>query len=61
MKNDSIIIRDNLKEQYRDIYTDEVLLALNTLAHFNKSVKNLMNERIKRRNDRHKNSKRIEF
>jgi len=61
MKNDSIIIRDNLKEQYRDIYTDEVLLALNTLAHFNKAVKNLMNERIKRRNDRHKNNKRIEF
>lgn len=61
MKNDSIIIRDNLKEQYRDIYTDEVLLALNTMAHFNKSVKHLMNERIKRRNDRHKNSKRIEF
>ena len=61
MNNHSIIIRDNLKEQYRDIYTDEVLLALNTLAHFNKSVKNLMNERIKRRNDRHKNSKRIEF
>ncbi|HQT23273.1 MAG: malate synthase [Sphingobacteriales bacterium 17-39-43] len=61
MKNDSIIIRDNLKEQYRDIYTEEVLLALNTMAHFNKSVKHLMNERIKRRNDRHTNSKRIEF
>jgi malate synthase len=61
MKNDSIIIRDNLKEQYRDIYTDEVLLALNTMAHFNKSVKDLMNERIKRRNDRHINNKRIEF
>jgi len=61
MNNHSIIIRDNLKEQYRDIYTDKVLLALNTLAHFNKSVKHLMTERIKRRNDRHKNSKRIEF
>jgi malate synthase len=61
MNNDSIIIRDNLKEQYRDIYTDEVLLALNTMAHFNKSVKHLMSERIKRRNDRHNNSKRIEF
>ena len=61
MKNDSIIIRDNLKEKYRDIYTDEVLLALNTMAHFNKSVKDLMNERIKRRNDRHINNKRIEF
>ena len=61
MKNDSIIIRDNLKEQYRDIYTDEVLLALNTMSHFNKSVKHLMNERIKRRNDRHTNNKRIEF
>jgi malate synthase len=61
MNNDSIIIRDNLKEQYRDIYTDEVLLALNTMAHFNKSVKDLMNERINRRNDRHTNSKRIGF
>lgn len=61
MKTDSIIIRDNLKEQYRDVYTDEALAALNALAHFNKSVKELMNERIRRRNDRHKNSKRIEF
>ncbi len=61
MKTDSIIIRDNLKEKYRDVYTDEAIAALNALAHFNKSVKELMNERIRRRNDRHKNSKRIEF
>lgn len=61
MKNDTIIIRDNLKETYRDIYTDEVLLALNTLAHFNKSVKHLMSERIKRRNERYTKGIRIQF
>lgn len=61
MGNNSIIIRDNLKVQYADVYTDEALAALNALAHFNKSVKELMTERIKRRNERQKNHARIEF
>lgn len=61
MKSDSIIIRDNLKEEYKDIYTNDVLSALNALARFNKEVKNMMSERIKLRNDRHKNKLRITF
>jgi len=61
MKNDSIIIRDNLKEEYNDIYTSEAIAALNSLAHFNKDVKNMMAERIKLRNERHRNKTRITF
>lgn len=61
MKNNSIIIRDNLKEEYKDIYTPEAIAALNALAHFNKDVKNMMSERIKLRNDRYKNKTRITF
>ncbi len=61
MKNDSIIIRDNLKEEYKDIYTPEAIAALNALAHFNKDVKNMMAERIRLRNERHQNKTRITF
>lgn len=61
MRNNSIIIRDNLQVQYADIYTEEALAALKALAHFNKSVKELMTERIKRRNNRQKSHTRIEF
>lgn len=61
MKNDSIIIRDNLKEEYNDIYTSEAIAALNALAHFNKDVKNMMAERIRLRNERHRNKTRITF
>jgi malate synthase len=61
MKSDSIIIRDNLKEEYKDIYTNDAVSALNALARFNKEVKNMMSERIKLRNDRHKNKSRITF
>lgn len=61
MKNNSIIIRDNLKEEYKDIYTPEAIAALNALAHFNKDIKNMMSERIKLRNDRYKNKARITF
>ena len=61
MKINTIIIRDNLSEEYKDIYTNEVIAALNALAPFNKEVKNLMTARIKRRKDRHQNNKRIEF
>ncbi|MFA5245040.1 MAG: hypothetical protein WC380_07025, partial [Pedobacter sp.] len=61
MKSNSIIIRDNLKEEYKDIYTPEAIAALNALAHFNKDVKNMMTERIKLRNDRYKNKSRITF
>ena len=61
MNNNTIIIRDNLKEEYQDIYTLEAIEALHALAHFNKSVKGLMAERINRRNERQKNKTRITF
>lgn len=61
MKESEIIIRDNLKEEYKDIFNDEVIEALNELAHFNTSVKELMSVRIKRRNERQHSKKRIGF
>ena len=61
MNNNTIIIRDNLKEEYQDIYTLEAIEALHALTHFNKSVKGLMAERINRRNERQKNKTRITF
>jgi malate synthase len=57
----NVIIRDNLHETYSDVYTREALEALSTLAHFNKEIKQAMNERIKRRAERQKQKKRIEF
>ena len=51
MNNTTIIIRDNLKLEYQDVYTAEAIEALQALAHFNKSVKGLMAERITRRNE----------
>ena len=44
-----IVIRDNLKEEYNDIYTSDVLSALEFMSVFNKDVKGLMKERIQRR------------
>lgn len=61
MSNLNIIIRDNLKEEYNDVYTPEALKALSEMAHFNKDVKELMNKRIQRRSERQKNSQRISF
>ena len=61
MNNTTIIIRDNLKLEYQDVYTAEAIEALQALAHFNKSVKGLMAERITRRNERQKNKTRITF
>lgn len=61
MKDSNIIIRDHLKTEYKDIYTEEVLEALSEMAHFNADVKNLMTLRIKKRADRQKTSTRIKF
>ncbi|MEJ7693902.1 hypothetical protein, partial [Daejeonella sp.] len=61
MKNLSIIIRDNLREEYTDVYTAEALSALSAMAHFNKDVKELMSKRIQRRSERQKNNTRISF
>jgi malate synthase len=61
MTKDQIIIRDNLKEQYSDVYTPEVLTALSSLAHFNKDIKEVMAARMKRRAERQQQKKRITF
>lgn len=61
MKHSNVIIRDNLQEEYDDVYTPEALAALSEMAHFNNDVKELMDIRIKRRSERHKNRKRISF
>ncbi len=60
MKSD-IIIRSNLKELYRDIYTAEVLSTLSSLSHFNAEIKSIMSARLKRRAERQKNKQRITF
>ncbi|WP_411273255.1 hypothetical protein [Daejeonella sp.] len=61
MNDQDIIIRDNLRKEYSDVYTPEVLDALSAMAHFNKDVKELMDKRIKRRSERQKSKTRIAF
>ena len=59
--NSDINIRGNLKELYKDIYTQEVLSALSSLAHFNTEIKAVMAARIKRRSERQQKKQRIAF
>lgn len=54
-------IRDNLAQEYSDVYTPEVIGALTFMAQFNAEQKQLMNERIRRRNDRILNKKPLNF
>lgn len=57
----NINIKKNLKEIYSDIYTDEALSVLSSLAHFNIEIKETMTSRLERRRDRQKNKEKIEF
>lgn len=61
MKDTNIIIRDNLKEVYSDVYSPEALAALSAMVHFNADVKDLMKLRISRRTERQKTRTRISF
>jgi malate synthase len=54
-------IRDNLAQEYSDVYTPEVIAALTFMAQFNAEQKQLMNERIMRRNYRILNKKSLDF
>ncbi len=56
-----LIIRDNLKESYPDIYTPEALTALAALARFNRDIKEAMASRIAGRAKRHQDKTRISF
>lgn len=57
----TIEIRDNLKEQYSDIYTPAAIAALEVLAPFNAVIKEVMAKRIQTRDERSKNKTRIGF
>ena len=54
-------IRDNLRHSYIDIYTDEAMTALASLARFNEDQKLLMTKRIKRRAERIRTKQPITF
>lgn len=61
MSTNTIQIRDNLREIYPDVYTAEALAALDALAPFNSTIKEVMDTRIKRRAARQRNKERIRF
>src|SRR5688500_16351038 len=48
----SIQIRNNLQQNYSDVYTTEAIGTLNALADFNSPIKRLMSLRLQRRKDR---------
>ncbi len=57
----SLVIRNGLGGSYPDIYTPEVLAALEALSPFDSERKKLMADRIRRRKMRADEGKRIEF
>jgi len=57
----SLVIRNGLGGSYPDIYTPEVLAALEALSPFDSERKKLMADRIRRRKMRADERKRIEF
>ncbi len=61
MSYNHIIIPQELKETYSDVYIPEVLSALSSLAHFNKDIKDAMAARIQRRAEREQQQQRITF
>lgn len=61
MNSENLHIRDNLQQTYNDVYTEEALSALSALSHFNDEIKKAMDARLKRRDERHRNKKRITF
>jgi malate synthase len=61
MASHTLKIRDNLQETYSDIYTAEALSALSALAPFNKTIKEVMAARNRRRAERQEQKKRISF
>ncbi len=61
MTNPGLMIRDDLKELYPDVYTPEVMDALRVMAAYNPKVKEAMSARIRRRAERQAEKKRIQF
>ena len=54
-------IRDNLKNEYKDVFTAEVLSALSAIAKFNKDIKEVMMARLQRRIERQQQKRKIAF
>ncbi|MCC5906750.1 MAG: hypothetical protein JJU13_11110 [Balneolaceae bacterium] len=61
MAQTKLTIRGNLKEEYKDIYTPEALEALASMSHINDAIKEVMQQRMKRRTERQIKKKRIRF
>ena len=57
----NIIIRNNLQELYKDVYTPEAMEALAALSRFNAVIKEAMDLRIKKRAERQQTHTRIGF
>ncbi len=60
-RSPQIRVPDDLLASYSDVYTEEVLAALEALAHFNQYQKELMAARLERRARRFRDRKPIEF
>jgi malate synthase len=61
MKPNHIKVRSDLIELYKDVYTEEVFLALSALSPFNGQIKLLMQQRINTRALRIQNKQNINF
>ncbi len=61
MPSTDLIIRNDLKNVYSDIYTPEALEALAVLSRFNSTIKEVMDARIRRRQKRHNMKQWIDF
>ena len=56
-----IHIRENLKNEYKDVFTAEVLSALIVMANFNKDIKEVMTARLRRRAEHQQHKREIAF
>ena len=61
MSNSEIIIRNNLRETYEDVFSPGVIEALSIMAPFNEEVKKLMNIRLRRRKERSRKGSKLTF
>ncbi|HEU5163354.1 MAG TPA: malate synthase [Thermoanaerobaculia bacterium] len=57
----SVLVRDELRDAYPDVYTPEALAAIEALAPLDRERRALMTSRMERRADRARNRRRIEF
>jgi malate synthase len=61
MNDQSIVVRNELKNKYSDIYGPEVMSALQVLLPINELIKDVMSKRNERRKSRFENRTRISF